>query len=61
MLTYSHFFSKPIRGLNRKKLILQYKEYPPEEIIEIILNKFYNDNPESRCSIDDLSIIICKM
>jgi len=44
-----------------KKLILQYKEYPPEEIIEIILNKFYNDNPESRCSIDDLSIIICKM
>jgi len=44
-----------------KKLILKFKNHHPEEIIELILDKFYNLNDAPKCSIDDLSVIICKI
>ena len=44
-----------------KELLLDYKNQPSEEIIESILNQFYNLDDSSKYETDDVSIIICKI
>lgn len=44
-----------------KKLILDFKNHPSEEIIELILKEFYSLNNSTKYEKDDVSIIICKI
>ncbi len=44
-----------------KELLLDVKSQPSEEIIEMLINQFYNMDESAKYENDDVSIILCKI